>query len=97
MAQGSRRLVSSSLKIKNDSQIRYRFLFLPIFFFPIAGLGQKLFWTLIGWIVSFGEQVSKVHHIVKEAEEQRWPWEIKHPVPFEKQPDQNIVQIQDDH
>lgn len=48
MAQGSRRLVSSSLKIKklkikNDSQIRYRFLFLPIFFFPIAGLGQKLF------------------------------------------------------
>ena len=43
MAQGSRCLVSSSLKIKNDSQIRYRFLFLPIFFFPIAGLGQKLF------------------------------------------------------
>lgn len=31
------------IKNKNDSQIRYRFLFLPIFFFPIAGLGQKLF------------------------------------------------------
>ena len=35
--------------------------------------------------------------VVKEAEEQCWPWEIKHPVPFEKQTDQNIVQIQDDH
>ena len=42
MAQGSRRLVSSSLKIKNDSQIRYRFYFADIFL-PIAGLGQKFF------------------------------------------------------
>ena len=41
--------------------------------------------------------MSKVHHVVKEAEEQCWPWEIKHPVPFEKQADQNIVQIQDAH
>lgn len=84
------------IKNKNDSQIAIVFIFADIFL-SNSRIGSKALLNAHRLDSILGEQMSKVHHVVKEAEEQCWPWEIKHPVPFEKQTDQNIVQIQDDH